>query len=331
MVFPELPPSTQIWVLSDGKAGDETQTLGIAEALGLAAQKRLIAPRRLYAALMPYGPIDPRDKPDRPGSPLVPPYPDIAIAAGRRTASYLRHLKKVSSGHTFTVFIKDPYVGRGAADLIWVPRHDRLRGENVMVTATPAHRIRPEILKDARSYPDPRIAALPAPRLAMILGGPSQHHRFSQADEAELAKIAYATVTSGFSLMATGSRRTKSSTLAAVKAALRGAPGQHFVWDGGRDNPYAAMLALADVIIVTGDSVNMMAEAAATGAPVHIYEPAGGHAKMTAYINHLAGSGAARRWTGAIEQWRYEPVDATPVIAGEIARRYLLWQARGRE
>jgi len=322
-----LPASTKTWMLTDGKIGDETQCLGIAEALGLTAERRLIAPRRFYAWLMPFGPIDPRDAPDRPRSPLAPPFPDIAIAAGRRTVAYLRHLKRVSAGTAFTIFVKDPYVGCGAADVIWVPRHDRLRGANVIVTPTPAHRMRADILQAARHSPDPRIAALAAPRLTMILGGPSQHHRYSQDHEIELATIARQAAETGFSIAVTGSRRTPPGLLARVAAELAGDHGQHFVWDGTSDNPYATMLALADAILVTGDSVNMMAEAVATGAPVHIYEPGGGHPKMTAYIDDLVASGAARRWQGQIESWDYAPIDATPLIAEEIARRFLAWQA----
>ncbi|WP_020174031.1 mitochondrial fission ELM1 family protein [Methyloferula stellata] len=322
---PLLSPVT-VWVLSDGKIGDETQCFGIAETLGVAAQRRLIAPRPLYAWLMPYGPIDPRDGPDRHNSPLAPPYPDIAIAAGRRTVAYLRYLKNLSGGRTFTIFMKDPYVGVRAADLIWVPQHDKLRGPNVIVTATPAHRIRSDLLAAARKTPDPQLAALPAPRIAMILGGPSTHHRYSQANDRELAAVARSLASQGLSVMVTGSRRTPPTTLAAVKTALAGAPGQHFIWDGTGGNPYVAMLALADAIFVTGDSVNMMAEAAATGVPVHIYEPDGGHPKMTAFIDHLIAAGAARRWAGKLEHWSYAPIDATPVIAAEIARRYLAWR-----
>jgi hypothetical protein len=37
------------------------------------------------------------------------------------------------------------------------------------------------------------------------------------------------------------------------------------------ENPYLAYLALADILIVTGESESMLAEAAATGKPVYIY------------------------------------------------------------
>ena len=85
-----LAPSTTCWVLTDGKAGDEVQCLGVAEELGLTPEIRRVAPRAPFVWLMPWGPIDPREAPARPGSPIAPPFPDILIASGRRTVPYLR-------------------------------------------------------------------------------------------------------------------------------------------------------------------------------------------------------------------------------------------------
>ena len=45
------------WTLTDGKAGDEAPCLGLAQALGLKAEKRVVRPRSLYALLAPRGPI----------------------------------------------------------------------------------------------------------------------------------------------------------------------------------------------------------------------------------------------------------------------------------
>ena len=47
------------------------------------------------------------------------------------------------------------------------------------------------------------------------------------------------------------------------------------LWDGTGDNPYFAFLALADAIVVTEDSVNMVTEAAGTGKPVYVQELSG--------------------------------------------------------
>jgi mitochondrial fission protein ELM1 len=324
-----LPPGSSCWILSDGKIGDEVQCLGIAEALGLSPEFRRIAPRPAYAFAMPYGPIDPREAPERPGSPLAPPFPDIAVAAGRRTVPYLRALRRLSKGKTFAVFVKDPYWSRRKMNLIVAPEHDGLSGSNVFSTATPANRLHAWRLTAARAMPDPRIASLPHPRVALILGGDSQHHRFEDKDIRALAEIAALVLRQGKALMVTPSRRTPPAlidSLARTLAAFPAVQQNVLFWDGEGRNPYLSILAHADAIIVTCDSVNMVGEAGATGAPVHVYEPSGGHAKISAYLARLESLGAIRPWRGALEEWRYPPLNATPVIAEEIARRYLAFR-----
>lgn len=323
---PLLPPGSSCWILSDGKIGDEVQCLGIAEALGVSPVFRRIAPRPAYAFAMPYGPIDPREAPGQPGSPLAPPFPDLAIAAGRRTVPYLRALKRLSKGKTFAIFVKDPYWSRRKMDMIVVPEHDGLSGSNVFSTPTPANRLHGWRLAAVREKPDPSIACLAGPRIALILGGDSQHHRFEDKDIRALAEIAALVLQQGKALMVTPSRRTPPALIDSLTKSLAELPSASqknvFFWSGEGRNPYVSILAHADAIIVTGDSVNMVGEAVATGAPVHVYEPSGGHAKISAYLARLESLGAIRPWRGALEEWRYPPLNATPEIAEEIARRY---------
>jgi mitochondrial fission protein ELM1 len=136
-----------------------------------------------------------------------------------------------------------------------------------------------------------------------------------------LIDIARAIVGGRGGLMISPSRRTPAALLAELIALFARQP-RSFVWDGSGDNPYAQMLAHADHVIVTADSVNMVGEAVATGVPVHVYEPSGGHRKITAYLDRLMELGAVRRWNGRFDFWRYDPIDATPIIAREIAKRY---------
>ncbi len=321
-----LPAGVTAWVLGSGRAGHQSHCLGVARALGLEPEIRPVRTSGLFSALSPFGPIDPRDAPARSASPIAPPFPDIAIASGRKTVPYLRRLRAAARGKTFTVFMEDPVVGASLADLIWAPEHDRLRGENVIVTPTTPHPLGPGLLAAARARPDPRIAALPAPRAAVIIGGPSAHYRFSADDDARLVDAIRALVALGFSVMATPSRRTGKATRAAVRAAVAEAGGRGFFWDGDGDNPYAHMIANADAIIVTGDSVNMVSEALATDAPAYVIEPTGGHPKMRRYLDGLIAGGYLRRWDGRIDLWRHAPLDATSVIAAEIARRFKLFR-----
>ena len=309
-------PDLTAWVLTDGKAGDEQPCIGVVEAIGVGPEIRRVAPRPPFSWLMPWGPIDPRDAPGRPGSPIAPPFPDLVIATGRRAIPYVRAVKAASGGHTFTVILKDPRTGPAAADLIWVPEHDGLRGPNVIATPTSPHRISAGRLAEARRDPDPRLAALPGRRVAILAGGDSRHHRFTASDIERFAALVGQLAETGASLMITPSRRTPARLRQALARLAAG--GRGFFWDGSGDNPYLAILALAEAIVVTADSANMVGEAAATGVPVFVFEPSGGHPKLRAFIAGLERHGAVKPFAGRLEDATYQPLDSTPRIAEAV-------------
>ena len=248
------------------------------------------------------------------------------MASGRRAVAYLRALKHASGGRCFTVFLKDPRTGPGAADLIWAPTYDRVRGPNVIKTLTSPHRLSDARLAKARAVPDPRLAALPAPRAAVLVGGNSRHVRFEDADAARLVDGLTELAAADASLMITTSRRTPEA-LTARLASLVAAHGG-FLWDGTGSNPYAAMLASADAIIVTADSINMVSEALATSAPVLVFGLAGGATRHRAFLAELEATGQVRPFRGRLEAWPREPLDKTPIIARAVAEAYLAHRVR---
>lgn len=311
----EIPCTS--WIVTDGKAGDEGQCLGVAEALGLTPELHRVRPGPPFTWAAPWGPIDPRDAPGRRGSPIAPPFPDLVLASGRRAIPYCRAVKRASGGRTFTVILKDPRTGANSADLIWVPEHDPLRGPNVVTTLTPPHRVTAERLARARATGDPRVFALKTPRVAVLVGGTSRHHRFTQADSARFLGHLTSLAETGASLMITASRRTPPDLLDGLLTLATRHAG--FLWDGSGENPYAAMLALADAIVATSDSYNMVGEAAVTGAPILVFEPSGGHRKLSAFLDGMAKYGATTPFAGRLETLTYEPLNATPTIAAAIA------------
>lgn len=316
------------WIITDGKAGDEAPCLGLAQALGLAASRRIVRPRRFFAALAPFGPLDPAEAPARAGSPVAPPFPDVAIASGRRAVPYLRHVRRASRGRTFTIFLKDPGVDTRVADVVWVGEHDFPRGANVIVTLVAPHLVSAQALADARANPDPRIAALPEPRMALLIGGDSRHHSFLEKDRISLVGVVESMLLAGASAMITPSRRTPPELLSVLRGVCADAPRRTFLWDGAGANPYIQMLAHATTIVVTADSTNMVGEAIATSAPVMVYEPSGGHYRVSSFINALVKTGRVRKWLGRLEKWPCSPIDFTDQIAAEIARRYAAWRER---
>jgi len=314
------------WVLTDGKAGDLAQCLGIAERLGLAPEERVVRPRAPWIWLMPLTwrlpllAIDPAETPNRPDSPLQPPWPDLVIASGRRAAPYLPAIKHASGGRTFTAFLKDPRTAPAIADFIWVPEHDRLRGDNVLTTLLSPHRITPKSLAALRAAPPAPIAALQKPRIAVLIGGNSKDFRFTDADIRRFWDALGALAESGAGIMATASRRTPPELAEAARTRIEAAGG--WFWDGTGDNPYRAMLANADGLVVTAESVNMVGEALSTGKPVAVFRPSGGSRKIDQFLRGLDDLGVIRPFSGALESDTYEPMDATPDIAIALSRRY---------
>jgi mitochondrial fission protein ELM1 len=324
------------WIISDGKTGNDVQTRGVFDALGLDYQVKRIDPTGLWKALSPWGPVSPAERFGTAQSQFCPPWPDFAISVGRLTTPYIRRLKRLAGRLTYTVILQDPKVGTAAADLFWVPEHDTLRGPNVITTLTAPHSFTPQRLAELRRTTPPAIAAMPAPRVAVSLGGPDGNYRYTPAALARLASALASLCRLGAGLMITPSRRTPADVADFVRDATAGL-GRLF-WDGTGDNPYPDFLAHADLLIAPADSVNMVGEACATGKPAYLFEPDGGSPKRERFHAALRRHGAIRPLPAtfeALDTWTYTPLNSSETIAAEIARRWtprtrMLGAARGQ-
>lgn len=312
------------WALCDGRLGTASKVVGLGQALGLESELHAVAPRRLWGMLAPWGPVDPRERIGGGDGRFSPPWPELALAAGRRTIPYLRALRRASEGAVFTVLLQNPRTALDVADLVWCPAHDGVGGPNVVTTLTTPHRMRPDDLARLRVRSADALGDLPSPRVAVCLGGPNGAYRYDAASLNRLAACLGALARQGASFMITPSQRTTGALFAAAAAGTRSARRQ--VWTRTGPNPYWSFLARADAVIVTADSVNMVSEACVTGRPVLVFEPNGGSAKFERFHGALREYGATRRLTERSdlgETWSYAPLDAAPVIAGEIARRFM--------
>jgi hypothetical protein len=107
--------------------------------------------------------------------------------------------------------------------------------------------------------------------------------------------------------------------IAAIEAAFAGDSGV-FVWDRESDNPYLGVLASADRLVVTSDSVSMISEALATGHPVEVFgEPQ--NARHARFLRTLIDDGLIDPFTGGPFVFRdRRPVDATDFAAQAVRR-----------
>ncbi len=268
------PPRT--WLMMGHKAGDNTQILALAEALGWPFEiKRLVYRRTELLTNLLAGPTLKglvREK----SSPLEPPWPELVISAGRRNEPLVRWIQRQAGGRRR---IKLVHVGRPWAlhecfDLIVTTPQYRLPDKpHILQNELPLHRVTPERLADAADRWRGRLAHLPRPYVSVLLGGQAGPYNFDRENGALLGFWASRMAQElGGSVLATTSARTPPKAADAFAEQLE-AP--HFLYRYRRDdpdNPYFALLGLADRVIVTCDSMSMLAEACATGKPVFIFD-----------------------------------------------------------
>ena len=304
------PPSQPVWVLADPRAGTAAQALGIAERLGGGHRvgplewgplARLPLPIPTLAGLR-----------DRAG--FAPPWPRLAISAGRRSAPVARWLagQGVRIVHCMRAW---PAAG---IDLMVIGRHDHPpQAPHILPILGATHGLTPDRLLEARMAA-PDLGALPSPRIALLVGGKVRGEGLDPALAASLgAQVA------GFagSVMATTSRRTGEAAADALAASLAPVPHRLHRWGRGGANPLLAFMAWADALVVTGDSISMLSESLVTAAPIFIAPLGGEGPRHLAMHESLYAAGQARPISAAPAPFPRRPLDETGRVAAEIRAR----------
>jgi mitochondrial fission protein ELM1 len=308
------------WVLTDDKAGMITQAVGLAEAVGLPFEEKIVRLRPPWAwlppLLWPGGVLGLAPDSDH----LAPPWPDLVISCGRKAIGPAREVKRRSGGRTFQVYIQNPHIPLRAFDLVVAGAHDRISGDNVISIRGALHRVTAARLRAAAQEFAPALADLPRPLTAVLVGGPNGVYHMTPDITARFAdQLAAFASQNGGSLAITPSRRTGGANETVLRERLSGP--RTVIWDGTGANPYFGYLALADHIIVTCDSVSMVSEACATGKPVHVFDLPGGNAKFKRFHTLLRDEGVTRPFTGNPAHWTYPPFDDTARIGAKIRQR----------
>jgi hypothetical protein len=299
------PP--RVWVLTDDKAGHTTQSIGFAEALGWPFERkslRFTPLNRLSNHL-----LDGTRLGLHPASTaqLAPPWPDLVIATGRRTAPVARWIGRQSRGRSRLV-----QLGRkggdvaGRFDLAVTCSHFRLPPHpRRIVTLIPFSAVNSASLAEAAERRRELWRDAKRPRVVLLVGGSSANHRIDAEaarrigrEVAELARGA------GGSVLATTSPRTGAEATDALAEAL-GASAFLYRWQrGATDNPYQALLGAADAIVVTGDSESMLAEAVSTRKPVYVAAvpelPAGPRRRFAEWVMQRAAARPRKQAKGTV-------------------------------
>ena len=265
----------KIWILADDRAGNVNQLLGIAEQLkepferkDIRYDKWIKLPNLLRGRTL-LG-LDQKSK-----EIITEPWPDLVLSAGRRSFPVARFIRKQSGGKTQIVQLMNPgAAGFREAALIVLPAHDEYsrKADNVMIVVGSPHRVSKAMLADAHEKWEKTLGAYPHKRISLIVGGATKNKPFS----IEMAKqlVWGVKALNPGSVLVTTSRRTPPEVVAYLEKELP-KPLYFYRFGDAGENPYFGLMAWADEIVVTGDSMSMCSESCAVGVPVHIFAPDG--------------------------------------------------------
>lgn len=283
-----------VWVLAGHRAGDRGQVLALARALGIAYEIRQLRfnPLHVLPNVVQGARLSSLARGSRPG--IAPPWPKLVIGSGRRSVPVARWIREQSGGRTRLVQVGRPRAPLHLFDLVvTTPQYGLPDRPNVEHLLLPIQEPQARIAPQEQALWADAIAALPQPRIAVLAGGGSPPFRFGASEAADLGRrVSRLAERHGGSLLVTTSPRTGAAATAALRKAVS-APALVHVWEPGGSNPYQVFLDAADAIVVTGDSISMLAEACRTGRPVMIAEP-----RTSAAATALLAAGASfdRLW-----------------------------------
>ncbi len=254
-----------VWVVSDSKAGNRNQCLGVCDALGVTPEIIEVAERPFGRLLGLFNNLWRVKK-----LPTAP-WPDMVIGAGTVSIPVVRMIKR-KSPKTFTVQLMDPRCDLRPFDVVAIPLHDNPpKYPNVVSTIGATNRITKERLQDEYKKWMSPFAEYKGLKIAVLVGGSSKRYTFDEVKAIKMAKeLLHFAGLNNASLFVTTSRRTGENQVNILRSYLKG-PNIYF-WGGKGNNPYFGMLAHADAIIAPADSVSMLSEAATAGKPVYVYD-----------------------------------------------------------
>jgi mitochondrial fission protein ELM1 len=307
----------QVWIVDSAYTGELNARLGVAKRLGLpyeivplpngdaAAYGQMLRARRNGAASAPLA---------------------LISGTGEETVAEIADLRPLFGDRLLNVYLAsilpdELHPRLCEYDLVASPQ---LQGENIVTTLGVPHPVTREALAAAACRHEDFFAELPRPLVGLLVGGNTRYcDGFDAVHAAGLGRrVAKIGKSLGGGLVVANSRRTPELALAALLAELAGLNARLLDWRRADRSFYHALLAHADLFIVTGDSLSLCSEAAYTGKPllIDLCENA-----TETYHREIVGKlleyGAAKPLSDSFAPWAYQPPDPAGMVAEAIRKR----------
>lgn len=303
-------------ILTEDFAGMKSQAFGLAERSGYQKELCSLIPKKPWSLISaPYWPF-----PLRGVEQFQIEDTSLVISVGSVGAVVNAAIRKPGRA---AIHIQNPRISPNKFDLVIVNPHDRLTGKNILVSRTALHHISPQLLVDSKKKWQSFFQPYAKPLVAVLIGGNNGRFTLGKVEAHQIAtQLAELMKRENVTIALTPSRRTGQEAVEVFKKILM--PLGAYIWDGAGDNPYLGLLACADFILVTTDSVSMISEAVATTVPVMIIPLPGKSKRISLFVDYMRQEKRVRYFNGQLEDWLTGPLDDTEEVVFQVKERLSL-------
>jgi mitochondrial fission protein ELM1 len=279
----------EIWVIADNRPGTFNQAISLAKSISM--PYRIIEIEYNFLAKIPnflnFFNLWCLSKKTRNSLNSIGYYPRVIISAGRRGANIALAIKRNSNNESKIVQIMNPQLPFRLFDNVLLPQHDpynsyrrllKQGGRGVLIKINGAlNSIDPKMLQvELAKFSliiEEKLQDSYGCKIAVLVGGNYKNKPFPVVAIKELLQDINFLKKENDKVLIVNSRRTSDKINQFIKDHI--AENNNYCFFNFHDyvanNPYLAILALADIIVVTGDSVSMVSDALATGKELYIF------------------------------------------------------------
>ena len=296
-----MKKSTKIdaWVISDGTKGMENQSLALAKLLNVNFElvkynppyflKKFPLIRKLFISSV-------KDHLLKNKSP-----PSFIITTGKRMAGVSIALKFILKDRVKNIHIQNPKLPFEYFDLLLIPEHDNIIAKNVIQTKGALTFFN---FNELNKFEEREINLIKGSKKNLVLlmiGGNSKRYKPKNFDYYHLSmKVLEATKNLNCKLLVLLSRRTPLKAAKILNYSFIKHDENFQIVTSTEQNPYPEILQIADYIIVTSDSVNMVSETATLPIPLFVSKFSKETGKISNFLNNLEDLGILKKFEGQL-------------------------------
>ncbi|MBF0619802.1 MAG: mitochondrial fission ELM1 family protein [Candidatus Omnitrophica bacterium] len=231
--------------------------------------------------------------------------PDLVVSAGARNAAVNLRFARVNRAKSVAL-LRPGLSSRQNFDCVILPQHDcqgEVPGENLVVTKAAPNLVDKKYLDDHSKALMNRYSHLKGgirTRVGVLIGGDTKGLRLTEQQvKVVVHQLVAAANELGVELLVTTSRRTSAAVEDMLLAELRDHPRCALLILANRNNVPEAVggiLGLSDVVVVSGESISMVSEAASAGKKIVVFpvdgeDSAASKKKYADFMDGLAQEG----------------------------------------